>query len=73
MTLRWRRLHACATPPSRQDACATLSPMKFLTALFALLFSSGYAAEVTTITPKAAAQLVADGKAVLVDVREPAE
>jgi len=47
--------------------------MKFLAALFALLFSSGYAAEVATLTPKAAAQLVAEGKAVLVDVREPAE
>jgi len=47
--------------------------MKFLTTLFALLFSSGVAAEVTTLTPKAAAQLVAEGKAVLVDVREPAE
>ena len=47
--------------------------MKILTALFALLFSSGFAAEVATLTPKAAAQLVADGKAVLVDVREPAE
>ena len=47
--------------------------MKYLTALFALLFSSGFAAEVATLTPQAAAQLVADGKAVLVDVREPAE
>ena len=47
--------------------------MKLLTALFAMIFSSGIAAEVATITPKAAAQLVADGKAVLVDVREPAE
>jgi rhodanese-related sulfurtransferase len=47
--------------------------MKFLAALFALLFSSGVAAEVATLTPKAAAQLVAEGKAVLVDVREPAE
>ena len=47
--------------------------MKFLAALFALLFSSGVAAEVASVTPKAAAQLVAEGKAVLVDVREPAE
>ena len=47
--------------------------MKLLTALFALLFSSGVAAEVATITPKAAAQLVAEGKAVLIDVREPSE
>jgi rhodanese-related sulfurtransferase len=47
--------------------------MKFFTALFALLFSSGVAAEVATLTPKAAAQLVAEGKAVLIDVREPAE
>lgn len=48
-------------------------PMKLLTTLFALLFSSGVAAEVATVTPKAAAQLVAEGKAVLIDVREPAE
>ena len=47
--------------------------MKFLSTLFALFFSSGFAAEVATLTPKAAAQLVADGKAILVDVREPAE
>ena len=47
--------------------------MKLFTALFALVCSSGFAAEIATITPKAAAQLVADGKAVLVDVREPSE
>lgn len=47
--------------------------MKIIVALFVLLFSSGVAAEVATVSPKAAAQLVADGKAVLVDVREPAE
>jgi rhodanese-related sulfurtransferase len=47
--------------------------MKLFPALFALLFSSGLAAEIPTLTPKAAAQLVADGKAILVDVREPAE
>lgn len=47
--------------------------MKFLTVLFALLFSSCAAADVASITPQAAAQLVADGKAVLVDVREPSE
>ena len=47
--------------------------MKLLTTLFALLFSSGIAADVATITPKAAAQLVAEGKAILVDCREPAE
>ena len=47
--------------------------MKLFSALFALLFSSGLAAEVPVLTPKVAAQLVADGKAVLVDVREPAE
>jgi rhodanese-related sulfurtransferase len=47
--------------------------MKLLTTLFALLFSSGFAADVTPLTPQAAAQLVADGKAVLIDVREPAE
>ncbi len=47
--------------------------MKLFTALFALVCSSGFAAEIATITPKAAAQLVADGKAVLVDVRESSE
>ena len=49
-----------------------LARMKLL--LLALsLFSSAFAAEVATITPAAAAKLVADGKAVLVDVREPSE
>ena len=47
--------------------------MKYLPVLSALLFSSGFAAEVPTLAPKVAAQLVAEGKAVLVDVREPAE
>jgi len=47
--------------------------VKLFSALFALLFSSGFAAEVPTIAPKVAAQLVTDGKAVLVDVREPSE
>jgi len=37
------------------------------------LFSSLFAADVATITPAEAAKLVADGKAVLVDVREPSE
>ena len=51
---------------------AILCPMKHL--LFALaLISSAVAAEVATITPAAAAKLVAAGKAVLVDVREPSE
>jgi len=48
--------------------------MKKLLPLFALsLFSSLFAAEVASITPAEAAKLVADGKAVLVDVREPSE
>ena len=38
-----------------------------------LLVSDLIATEVTRIAPAAAARLVADGKAVLVDVREPAE
>ncbi len=37
------------------------------------LFSSLSAADVPSITPAEAAQLVADGKAVLIDVREPSE
>jgi rhodanese-related sulfurtransferase len=37
------------------------------------LFSSLFAAEIPAIAPADAAKLVADGKAVLVDVREPAE
>lgn len=43
--------------------------------LLALIFmtSSAFAADVPTLTPKAAAQFVAEGKAVLIDVREPAE
>jgi rhodanese-related sulfurtransferase len=47
--------------------------------LFCLLFiaatlpSAILAAEIARITPRDAAQLVADGKAILVDIREPAE
>ena len=49
-----------------------LTRMKLL--LLALcLFTSGLAAEVAQLTPQAAAKLVAEGKAVLVDVREPTE
>ncbi len=48
--------------------------MKKLLPLLALaLFSSLMAAEVPNLTPAEAARLVADGKAVLVDVREPTE
>lgn len=47
--------------------------MRRLLLLFTLGFSTLFAAEVAKITPAAAAQLVADGKAVLVDIREPAE
>lgn len=49
-----------------------VNAMKFL-ALALSLFSSLYAADVAAITPAEAAKLVADGKAVLVDVREPSE
>ncbi len=35
--------------------------------------SSGFAAEVAKVKPADAAKLVADGKAVLVDIREPSE
>ena len=46
--------------------------MKYL--LLALsLFTSVLAAEVPSLTPAEAAKLVADGKAVLIDVREPSE
>ena len=49
-----------------------LTRMKLL--LLALcLITSGLAAEVAQLTPQAAAKLVAEGKAVLVDVREPTE
>ena len=50
--------------------------MKTLTRLACLFLASvlaSAAAEVTKVTPAEAAQLVAAGKAVLVDVREPAE
>jgi rhodanese-related sulfurtransferase len=36
-------------------------------------FSSLFAAEVPSVSPAEAAQLVADGKAVIIDVREPSE
>ena len=41
--------------------------------LLALSFSTAFAAEVAKIAPAKAAELVAAGKAVLVDIREPAE
>ncbi len=47
--------------------------MRRLFLLLALGFSTACAAEVAKIAPADAAQLVAAGKAVLVDVREPAE
>lgn len=49
--------------------------MKPLLSFFALLAScsSLLAAEVPAITPAEAAKLVAEGKAVLIDVREPSE
>lgn len=50
--------------------------MKILPRLIALMLASLLslnAAEVAKLTPAAAARLVAEGKAVLVDIREPAE
>jgi len=47
--------------------------MRRLLLFLTLGFSTAVAAEVAKVAPAAAAQLVADGKAVLVDVREPAE
>jgi rhodanese-related sulfurtransferase len=47
--------------------------MKKIIALFSLFAAATFAAEVPKITPQDAAALVAGGKAVLVDVREPAE
>ncbi|AOS44139.1 Inner membrane protein YgaP [Lacunisphaera limnophila] len=49
--------------------------MKKLLPLIAMLslFSSIFGAEVSTLTPAEAARLVAEGKAVLIDVREPSE
>lgn len=41
--------------------------------LLLLGFSTAFAADVAKVSPAAAAQLVADGKAILVDIREPAE
>lgn len=49
-----------------------MSCMKCLLLTLAL-FSSLCAAEVASVSPVEAAKLVADGKAVLVDVREPSE
>src|SRR5688572_13468926 len=46
---------------------------KLLPILTMSLFSSLFAADVPSLTPAEAAQLVADGKAVLIDVREPSE
>lgn len=47
--------------------------MKFWILFFALFTSSMFAADVAKISPTDAAKLIAEGKAVLVDVREPAE
>ena len=47
--------------------------MRRLLFLLSLGFSTSLAAEVVMIAPAEAARLVADGKAILVDVREPAE
>ena len=47
--------------------------MRYLLLFLVLSFSTALAAEVAAITAPEAARLVADGKAVLVDVREPAE
>ncbi len=44
--------------------------MQRLLLVLSLCVSTVFAAEITKITPVAAAQLAADGKAVLVDVRE---
>jgi rhodanese-related sulfurtransferase len=44
-----------------------------LVLLAVILSSTMHAAEVAKITPKAADKLVAEGKAVLVDIREPVE
>ena len=47
--------------------------MKRLLSLLLVSAASLFATEVPTLTPAEAAKLVAEGKAVLVDVREPAE
>ncbi len=47
--------------------------MRRLLLFLSLGFSTAFAADVAKVAPAAAAQLVADGKAVLVDIREPAE
>ena len=52
-----------------------LKPMKFPRFITLLIATAGFvfAAEVPKLEPAAAAQLIAEGKAVLVDIREPAE
>lgn len=59
----------------RFPACNDHRPMKLRLLLTALLASvlTAFAAEVPKIDPAAAAKLVAEGKAVLVDCREPSE
>ena len=47
--------------------------MKKIALFFSLLFASVFAADIAKVSPQEAAKLVTDGKAVLVDVREPAE
>jgi rhodanese-related sulfurtransferase len=48
-------------------------PLRHLLTAVVALATAATAAEVKSVTPKDAAKLIAEGKAVLVDVREPAE
>lgn len=47
--------------------------MRHLLLFLALGLSTAFAADVAKISPAASAQLVAEGKALLVDIREPSE
>lgn len=57
----------------RDAAAGYVALVKFLLLSLALLTGTSCAAAIPTITPAEAAKRVAEGKAVLIDVREPSE
>lgn len=66
--MHFPKTHVSFSVPTTMKLRATLLPLAFLFAA-----SLGFSAEVRKVTPKEAAQLVAEGKAVIVDVREAPE
>lgn len=55
------------------ETLPTTSPWKLIAAILGLATTALAGADVPAVSPQEAARLVSDGKALLVDVREPAE